>query len=55
MDCENDAIALAERYDHWPGLHAWALLRHDELTAREILAWLREQNRDLKREHVLAV
>ena len=55
MDCENDAIALAERYDHWPSLHAWALLRHDELTTRKICIGLGKQNCQLDWEYVLTV
>jgi hypothetical protein len=35
---ENNAISLSKRHYHWPTLHAWALLGHDEFTASEIPA-----------------
>ena len=35
---ENNAISLSKRHYHWPALHAWALLGHDEFTASEIRA-----------------
>lgn len=55
MDCEDDAIALAKRYDHWPRLHARALLRHHELTTGEICIGLGKQNCQLDWEYVLTV
>ena len=52
---ENNAIALTERHDHRPDLHARALLRHDEFAASEVLAGVRQQNSQLEREDMLAV
>src|SRR5258707_10170682 len=48
-------ISLPQRQDFHSRLPARALLRHDELTAFEIAAGLGEQDRCLKRKHMLPV
>jgi hypothetical protein len=55
MNCENNAISLTERHDHRPALHAWALLRHDELSTGEVRAGVGQQNSQLEWEDMLAV
>jgi hypothetical protein len=55
MNCEDNAIALTEWYDHRPRLYAWPLLCQDKFAAREILLWFRQQDGKLKRENVFAV
>lgn len=52
---EDDGIALLKRDDFGPRLHARALFGQDELAAREVVARLRQQDRHLDRERVLAV
>src|SRR3982074_495335 len=53
VDREDGCIALLERQYHGAGLHAGALLGHHELPAREVLARLIQQDRDLYRKDVL--
>src|SRR5438105_15174978 len=48
-------LALRQRDDLGTRLHARPLLGHDKLSAGEIGARSREQNRDLQRKYVLAV
>ncbi|ABA53703.1 hypothetical protein BURPS1710b_A0614 [Burkholderia pseudomallei 1710b] len=55
MDGEHDRVALLERHDIGARLHARPLLGDHEFAAREIGARLREQNRRLQREYVLAI
>ena len=55
MNCENDGVALAERHDHRPALHARTLLRHNELSSGEVRTGIGQQNGQLERENVLAV
>src|SRR3984893_1768985 len=55
MDSEYHGVALAERHYFGAGLHPRALLGDDEFTAGEVLFRLREQNRDLQGEDMLAV
>jgi hypothetical protein len=50
VDGEDDRVALVERHDFGPGLHARSLLRQHELAAAEILARPRQQDRDLERK-----
>src|SRR5205085_4036103 len=52
---KGDRIALAERHHFRPRLHARALFRQDELAAGEIAPWFRQEDRNLQREHMLAV
>jgi hypothetical protein len=39
VHCEDDPVPLAKRHNHWPQLHARALLRHYEFAAPEVPAW----------------
>ena len=55
MNCENNGVALTERHDHRPALHARTLLRHDELSSSEVRAGVGKQNGQLEREDMLAV
>jgi hypothetical protein len=55
MDGEDNRVALPERHDFWPRLHARALLGEHELATREVTFGFGQQNRDLERENVLAV
>ena len=55
MHGENHRIALAERDNLGPRLHAWPLLRQDELAAVEIAPRLRQQYCRLQREGEVAV
>src|SRR5207244_1334684 len=55
MHGEDDGIPLAKRHDLRARLHARPLLGDDELTSREILPRLREQDRHLQREDTLSV
>jgi hypothetical protein len=55
VDRENHTLALAERDDLDPRLHARTLLSQDKFASGEIDAGPREQKRDLERKDVLAV
>ena len=55
MNRKNDAIALLKRHHHRTGLHPGPLLRHNELSAAEIIARLRQQDRELERKDVLSI
>ena len=44
MNCEDDGISLTQRYDDWPRLHAWSLLRQHKFTTSEILLRFRQQD-----------
>lgn len=55
MHRKDHRIALTQRHDFRARLHAWTLLRQYELTAREILAWFGQQDRELQRKNVLAI
>ena len=50
MNCENNGVALTERHDHRPALHARTLLRHDELSSSEVRAGVGKQNGQLERK-----
>jgi hypothetical protein len=52
---ECHSIALAQRNDVWPRLHARPLLGEHELATGEIPPWLAEQDSYLDRENVLAI
>src|SRR5882757_5175594 len=55
MNSKNYRIALAQENNLGARLHPRSLLGQNELTARKILAWLRQKNRNLQRKHVLAI
>ena len=55
VDSKSDPIALAQRHDLGPALHARPLLGQDKLAARKILSRLGEEDRHLKRKRELAV
>jgi hypothetical protein len=55
MDCEGHGITLPKWYDLGAALHAWPLLRQDELAACEVDAGLGEKNCDLDRKCDIAV
>ncbi len=55
MNCEHYAVALAKRYNDRPRLHTRPLLRHHEFATGKVLVGLRQQNRELKRENMLAI
>src|SRR5580704_7418065 len=55
VDGEHDGVALLERHDLRPALHARPLLGQHELAAGEVLAGLRQQDRDLQRECEIAI
>src|SRR6516164_4064827 len=48
MDGEDHRIAAPQWHDLGPRLHPGSLLGEDELTAREVLTRLRQQNRHLQ-------
>src|SRR5258708_39560495 len=50
MNCENNGVALTERHDHRPALHARTLLRHDKLPSGEVRAGVGKQNGQLEWE-----
>src|SRR5688572_21983786 len=52
---EYRSMALAQRHDLRARLHPRALLGDDEFAAGEVASGLGQQDRDLQREHVLAV
>src|SRR5215468_3673261 len=52
---KGDGIALAERHDLDPALHARALLGQHKLAAGEIAPRLRQQDRHLVREGEIAI
>src|SRR5207249_4289836 len=52
---DHPGIAPPQRHHLGPRLHAWALLGQHEFAAGEILFRLRQQNRHLQREDMLAV
>lgn len=55
VDGEDDSLALMERDDRGPGLHARALFGEDELASSEVASRLAEEEGDLKREDELAI
>jgi hypothetical protein len=55
MDGEDYCITLSQRHHLRTRLHSWPLLCQHELTAREILTRLGEQDDDLQREGKIAV
>ena len=55
MHSKRNRVALPERNHLGPRLHSRPLLCQHELAAFEIAARLRQQDRDLQREHVLAI
>src|SRR5205823_7852328 len=55
MHGEDDGVSLAKRHDLRARLHARPLLGDDELTSREVLPRLREQDRHLQRKDTLSV
>lgn len=55
MHSEGNGVALRERNHFGAGLHARALLGQHELAAGEIASRLGQEDRDLEREHVLAI
>src|ERR1700760_3203152 len=55
MHSKSDGVALPERYNFGPRLHPRPLFGQDELATFEITTGFRQQNRDLQREHVLAI
>src|ERR1700722_10187867 len=54
-DGENHAIALLQRYDLRPRLHAWPLLGQHELAPAEVRFGPRQQSRDLEWKNMFAV
>src|SRR6202008_674775 len=55
MDGEDDRVPPAQTHALGSRLHARALFAHDELTAPEVLARLRQQDRQLQRKDTFAV
>jgi len=55
VDCEGHGITLPKWYDLGAALHAWPLLRQDELAACEVDAGLGEKNCDLDRKCDIAL
>ncbi len=55
VDREHHGVALAQRHHLGAGLHSRTLLCQHELATFEIVPWLGQQHRDLKREHVFAI
>ena len=55
MHSKGDRVALPERNHLGPRLHPRPLLRQHELAAFEIAPRLRQQDRDLQREYMLAI
>ena len=55
MDGEGHCITLPKRHDLGAALHARPLFGQDELAAGEVLAGLREEDRDLDRECEIAI
>jgi hypothetical protein len=51
MDREHNGVSLAKWHDGHPGLHARPLFCQNEFAAREIVAWLRQEDRHLEREN----
>lgn len=54
-DGKDNSIALAQGQDFDAGLHARPLFREDKLAPIEILARLRQQDRDLKRKNMRTI
>src|SRR3989442_12798646 len=54
-DRKDHAAATFERQDFSPRLHSRPLLGQHELAAREVVAGLGEQKRDLQRKHMFSV
>jgi hypothetical protein len=52
---EDNGIAACQLRYRWSRLHPGALFRQNELATDKVLARLREKDRDLKRENMLAV
>ena len=52
---KNYRIALTQRNDLWPGLHARPLLGKNEFTTGEITVGRRQQNCHLQRKNMLAI
>src|SRR5580704_10132355 len=55
VDGEGNCIALGQRHHLHAALHARTLLGHAELTTGEVLFRLRQQDRNLYREHEISV
>src|SRR5262249_45890509 len=55
MDGKGHGITLPKWYDFGTALHARPLFGQDELATGEVLARLREENRDLDRECEIAI
>ena len=55
MHSKSHRIALPERHHFGPRLHSRPLLGQHEFATGEIAARFRQQDRDLQREHMLAV
>src|SRR5262245_9819479 len=55
MNCEHDAVTLTKRHNHRSGLHPRPLLCHHEFAAGKISIGFGLQDRQLKREYVLAI
>jgi hypothetical protein len=52
---EGNGVALPERHDFYPALHARTLFCQNELAAGEILSWLGKQDRYLERESEVTI
>jgi hypothetical protein len=55
LDREDNGVALPERHNNRPRLHARALLGHDELTTREVTFWSGQENCHLERKNMLTI
>ena len=55
MDCEGHSIPLPKGHDFDAALHARPLFGQDKLATAEVLAGLREEDRDLDRECEIAI
>ena len=55
MNSEDNAVPTSKRHNHRSRLHARPLLRHHKLAPCKVLTGFRQQYRELKRKHVLAV
>jgi hypothetical protein len=52
---EYNAVSLSKRHNHRSGLHTRPLFRHNKFTAGKIFRAFRQQDCELKREHMVAV
>jgi hypothetical protein len=52
---EHNAVSLSKRHNHRSGLHTRPLFRHNKFTAGKIFRAFRQQDCELKREHMVAV